>query len=391
MKPLSHIAEQVNESSTLAMDALYKQMKADGIDVLGFAAGEPDFPTPDRIKLAAIEAIINNDTKYTPATGTLVLKKAICQRLKADCGVEYQPSQIIVSSGAKHCIYLVMQSLVNEGDEVIIPTPAWVSYSEMTKMAGGVPVFIPCGEAEHFKLTPERLEAAITDKTKCIFFNNPSNPTGMMYGEEELRGIADVVVQNDLYVISDEIYAELTYDGKFASLAQFDEIKDQVIVINGFSKAFAMTGWRLGYILANPTLIQAMNKIHQYIIMSAPTAAQYGAIEGLRKGLPHVQEMVDSYRARRNFIVSGFNQIGLQCHLPHGAFYVFPDIRKTGLSSDAFCELLLKEEKVACVPGTAFGEAGEGFVRVSYAYSIDHIREALARIEHFLKKFNLAR
>ena len=186
MKPLSRIAEQVNESSTLAMDALYKQMKADGIDVLGFAAGEPDFPTPDRIKLAAIEAIINNDTKYTPATGTLVLKKAICQRLKADCGVEYQPSQIIVSSGAKHCIYLVMQSLVNEGDEVIIPTPAWVSYSEMTKMAGGVPVFIPCGEAEHFKLTPERLEAAITDKTKCIFFNNPSNPTGMVYTAEEI-------------------------------------------------------------------------------------------------------------------------------------------------------------------------------------------------------------
>lgn len=394
MKPLSHIAEQVNESSTLAMDALYKQMKADGIDVLGFAAGEPDFPTPDRIKLAAIEAIINNDTKYTPATGTLVLKKAICQRLKADCSVEYQPSQIIVSSGAKHCIYLVMQSLVNEGDEVIIPTPAWVSYSEMTKMAGGVPVFIPCGEAEHFKLTPERLEAAITDKTKCIFFNNPSNPTGMVYTAEELRALADVCLKHDLYIIADEIYYKLLYDGvTFTSIAALSpEIKAHTILINGVSKSYAMTGWRIGYLAAEPEVVKVISRYVSHSTGNPSAPAQAAAVEALSGPQEDVEIMRQAFEKRRSAMVKGLNALpGISCLTPHGAFYVMMNISewigKTLFGEviqdeNHFASLLLTKGKVCLVPSTGFGVPG--FLRWSYATSMENIKAGIDRLEQFL-------
>ena len=395
MKPLSHIAEQVNESSTLAMDALYKQMKADGIDVLGFAAGEPDFPTPDRIKLAAIEAIINNETKYTPATGTMALKQAICQRLKADCGVEYQPSQIIASSGAKHCIYLVMQSLVDEGDEVIIPTPAWVSYSEMTKMAGGVPVFIPCGEEEHFKLTPERLEAAITDKSKCIFFNNPSNPTGMMYSRKELEEIAKVCVEQDIYVICDEIYYHLVYDGEeFVSLASISpEIKERTLLVNGVSKSYAMTGWRIGYVAANDQVSKVIANYLSHCTGSPSSISQKAAVTALTASQESVEVMRKAFERRRDYMVERMNSIeGVSCIKPHGAFYVMMNIEKLigqelhGVvirDADDFGNLFLKYGKVAVVPGTGFG--APTFVRWSYATSIENIKEGLNRLERFLK------
>lgn len=358
--------------------------------VISLGVGEPDFSTPWHICDAAIYSIENGKTHYTANQGLPELRKEICNYHKKRFHTEYDPNDnVIVTVGGSEGIDIALRALINPGDEVITMNPSYVAYAPGVTLAGGTCVPIELRHEDDFKLKPEALENAISDQTKVLLINFPSNPTGGVMSHDDYAKLVPIIKKHELIVISDEIYAELTYDGEFASLAQFDEIKDQVIVINGFSKAFAMTGWRLGYLLANKTLIQAMNKIHQYVIMSAPTAAQYGAIEGLKNGLFHVEEMVASYRARRNFIVSGFNRIGLKCHMPHGAFYVFPDIRATGLSSDAFCELLVKEEKVACVPGTAFGEAGEGFIRVSYAYSIDHIREALNRMEHFLKKFNL--
>ena len=384
MKPLSRIAEQVNESSTLAMDALYKQMKADGIDVLGFAAGEPDFPTPDRIKLAAIEAIINNDTKYTPATGTLVLKKAICQRLKADCGVEYQPSQIIVSSGAKHCIYLVMQSLGNEGDEVIIPVPSFVCYGPLTSMAGGVPVFVETKAEDEFRLTPDQLRSAITPRTKALVLPFPCNPTGGIMDREDLEAIAQVLRGTDIMVVSDEIYAELTYGQHHVSLANLPDMYERTLVVNGFSKSYAMTGWRMGYVCGPAPIVKQMLKLHQFGIMSAPTTSQYAAIEAMRNGDHDIEKMRDEYDGRRRYLVEGLRRIGLPCFEPRGAFYVFPDIRPTGLSSEEFCERFLMEEKVAVIAGNAFGPSGEGFVRCCYATSMKDLSEALTRMEHFL-------
>ena len=355
--------------------------------VISLGVGEPDFSTPWHICDAAIYSIENGKTHYTANQGLLELRKEICNYHKKRFHTEYDPNDnVIVTVGGSEGIDIALRALINPGDEVITMNPSYVAYAPGVTLAGGTCVPIELRHEDDFKLKPEALENAISDKTKVLLINFPSNPTGGVMSHDDYAKLVPIIKKHQLIVISDEIYAELTYDGEFASLAQFDEIKDQVIVINGFSKAFAMTGWRLGYLLANKTLIQAMNKIHQYVIMSAPTAAQYGAIEGLKNGLSHVEEMVASYRARRNFIVSGFNRIGLKCHMPHGAFYVFPDIRATGLSSDAFCELLVKEEKVACVPGTAFGEAGEGFIRVSYAYSIDHIREALNRYGTFPKK-----
>ena len=256
MKPLSSVASNVQASTTLALDSLYKEMKANGVDVLGFAAGEPDFPTPDHIKLAAVEAIIHNETRYTPASGTMALKIAICDRLKADLGLHYEPPQIVCSSGAKHCVYIALRTLVDEGDEVIVPAPYWVSYVELVKMVGGTPVAVLATEEENFKLTPEKLEAAITPKTKCVMLNNPSNPTGMLYTREELKALAEVIVKHDLYVLADEIYYKLVYDGrKFVSIASLgEEIKKRSIIINGVSKSYAMTGWRLGYLACDAAI-----------------------------------------------------------------------------------------------------------------------------------------
>lgn len=394
MKPLSTIAENVKESSTLAMDTLYKKMKADGIDVLGFAAGEPDFPTPDNIKLEGISAIINNATKYTPATGMLQLKEAICHRLLEDCGAAYEPSQIIVSSGAKHCLYVILRALVNPGDEVIIPTPAWVSYSEMVKMVGGTPAFISCPEEEHFKLTPEKLEAGITDQSKCIMFNNPSNPTGMVYTKAELIALTEVCVKHDLYIIADEIYYKLLYDGaEFTSIASLgEEVKKRTILVNGVSKSYAMTGWRIGYLAADTSVTKVLARYLSHSTGNPSAPAQVASIEALNGTQDTVEAMRKAFEERRNYMVERMNQMpGISCLKPQGAFYVMMNISKLigktlyGKkinSADDFGDLFLQKGLVCLVPCTGFG--APEFLRWSYATSMDNIKEGLDRLEQFL-------
>lgn len=353
--------------------------------VVSLGVGEPDFDTPWHIREAAIYSIEQGKTFYTANQGLFELRKEICNYLKQRFALSYTPNEnVVVTVGGSEAIDITMRAIIDPGDEVIVLSPGYVAYEPSVVLAGATPVVVELSEEHHFKLTPESLEAAITDKTKALLINFPSNPTGGVMTYEDYEKIVPIIEKHKLLVISDEIYAELSYDVKHASPANFPQIKDQVILISGFSKAFAMTGWRLGYVCANEVFIKAMNKIHQYIIMSAPTAAQYGAIEGLRNGLDHVEEMRDSYHTRRNFIVNGFNKLGLTTHMPQGAFYIFPCIRSTGMSSEEFCEALLEDQKVACVPGTAFGDAGEGFIRVSYAYSIEEIKIALGRIEQFL-------
>lgn len=358
-------------------------------NVISLGVGEPDFDTPWHIREAAIYSIESGKTHYTANQGLLSLREEICSYMKRRFHLEYNPNDnVIVTVGGSEGIDIALRAFVDIDDEVILTQPSYVAYAPGVQLCKAKPVYVQLEEKDQFKLTPEKLLAAITPKSKVLLINFPSNPTGGVMTKEDYEKLVPIIKEHELIVISDEIYAELTYDDSFYSLANFDEIKDQVIIISGFSKAYAMTGWRLGYVLGNKTFIKAMNKIHQYIIMSASTPAQYGAIDAMRNGDIHVQEMRESYLARRNYITKGFNRLGLTTHLPQGAFYIFPDIRSTGLTSDEFCEKLLQEQHVACVPGTAFGEAGEGFIRVSYAYSIEHIKEALDRIEKFLDKLH---
>ena len=395
MKELSKIALAVQPSATLAIDTMFKQMRADGLDVIGFGAGEPDFPTPDHIKEAGIQAIQNNDTKYTPSAGTVELRKAVCQRLKEDCGVDYEPSQISVSSGAKPCVYTALRALVDPGDEVILPAPYWVSYIELIRMVGGVPVVVTATEAEHFKITPEKLAAAITPKTKCMILNNPSNPTGMMYSRSELEAIAKVCVENDLYVISDEIYYHLVYDNEeFVSLAAISpEIKERTLLINGVSKSYAMTGWRIGYVAAPANISKLIGNYLSHCISSPCSISQKAAAAALSGSQETVEAMRKAFEERRNYMVDRMNQIeGVSCIQPHGAFYVMMNIEKLVgkeffghviQNSDDFGSLFLQYGKVAVVPGTSFG--APNFVRWSYATSIENIKEGLNRLEKFLR------
>ena len=389
------IAQAVQASTTMAIDALFKQMKADGVDVIGFGAGEPDFNTPDEIKAAGIAAIEQNVTRYTPAAGTVELRKAVCERMQADCGISYKPNQVVATSGAKHAVYLALRALVNPGDEIILPAPYWVSYYELIKMAGGVPVIIHTTEAEHFKLTAAKLEAAITPKTKAILLNNPSNPTGMMYGEEELRGIADVVVKNDLYVISDEIYYGLVYDGKpFVSFAALSpEAWERTILINGVTKSYAMTGWRIGYACANDQISKVMANYASHSTGSASAISQKASVTALTAPQEKIEEMRQAFEERRNYIVERMNAIpGVSCIKPEGAFYVMMNLEQVigktihGVeitNDDVFADTFLKYGLVAVVPGSGFG--APNFVRWSYATSLDNIREGLDRLEKFLK------
>lgn len=383
-KFLSEKVQTIRPSGIRKFFDLASQMEG----VISLGVGEPDFDTPWHIREAAIYSIEEGRTHYTANQGLYELREEIVSYVKRRFNLDYDPNDhVVVTVGGSEAIDIAMRALVDPGDEVILMEPCYVAYTPSVELCGAKPVHIQLEHKDEFKLTPEKLEAAITPKSKVMLLNYPSNPTGGVMTKEDYVKLVPIIKKHELIVISDEIYAELTYDGEFCSLANFEEIKDQVIVINGFSKAFAMTGWRLGYTLANKEFTAAMNKIHQYIIMSAPTAAQYGAIEALHNGDIHVAEMKEAYESRRNFITKGFNRIGLPTHLPHGAFYIFPDIRSTGLTSDEFCEKLLEEEKVACVPGTAFGAAGEGFIRVSYAYSIEHIKEAIERIDHFMRNY----
>ena len=356
-------------------------------DVISLGVGEPDFTTAWAIREAAIYSIEKGRTFYTANQGLQELREEICRYYQRRFHVEYNPKDnCIVTVGGSEGIDIAIRAILNPGEEMIVLDPGYVAYTPGVELAGGIPVTINLRQEDEFKLTPELLKAAITPHTKALLINYPSNPTGGFMTKSDYEKIVPIIKESGLIVISDEIYAELSYEEEFCSIASFDEIKDQVIVVSGFSKAFAMTGWRLGYVLANSVFTKAMNKIHQYIIMSAPSAAQYGAIEGLRHCYDEVLKMRDSYKARRNFLVKTFNDMGLETFKPQGAFYVFPCIRSTGLTSDEFCEKLLEDQKVACVPGTAFGPAGEGFIRVSYAYSLEELKIATQKIKIFVEK-----
>lgn len=357
--------------------------------VISLGVGEPDFDTPWKIREAAIYSIEQGKTFYTANKGLAELRKEICRYQKRRFNLDYDyEKECVVTVGGSEAIDLAFRSLINPGDEVILLQPSYVAYTPGVELAGGKVVNIELKEDNQFKLTPELLEAAITPKTKAILLNYPSNPTGGFMTREDYEKIVPIIKEHEIIVITDEIYAELSYEQKFCSIAAFPEIKDQVILVSGYSKAYAMTGWRLGYVLANEVLTNAMNKIHQYVIMSAPTGAQYGAIEAMRHCDNEIEKMRQAYMLRRNYIVKAFNDMGLHTFTPQGAFYVFPCIKSTGMTSEQFCEELLKDQLVACVPGNAFGQAGEGYIRVSYAYSIEQIKEATSRIKKFLDKLN---
>ena len=394
MKPVSKIAEAVRASPTLAVDSLAKQMKADGLDVVGFGTGEPDFNTPDNINMAGIRAICDGKTKYTPAAGIIPLRKAIAQRLKEDCGVDYDYTQIVVASGAKHSVYIALAAITNPGDEIIIPAPFWVSYYEMVRMVGGTPVIVEAGEEQNFKITAQQLEAAITEKTKCLMLNNPSNPTGMIYSADELRAIADVCVKHDLYILADEIYYQLIYDGiEFTSIASLgDEVKERTLLINGVSKSYAMTGWRVGYCAANKTLAKIMSNFLSHSTGAPSTISQWASVEALTGPQEGIEAMRLAFLERRDYIVKRINSIpGVSCIVPNGAFYVMMNIEqligktlggKLIENDDDFAVALLEKALVAVVPCSGFGM--KNFVRWSYAASMENIEKGLDRLEKFV-------
>ena len=358
-------------------------------NVISLSIGEPDFTTPWHVREEGIRSLEDGKPWYSPNRGFIELRQEISRWLKRHYHVNYNDKEeILVTVGGSEAIDLCLRSLISPGDEVLIPEPSFVCYVPLTEMAGGVPVVLETKAEDRFRITPEALRAKITPKTKLLILPYPNNPTGAVMRREHLEAIAEVVRENDLMVLSDEIYSALTYgDTNHVTFSAIDGMWERTIVVNGFSKAFAMTGWRLGYAVGPAQIIKAMTKLHQYGIMSAPTTAQYAAIEALKNGDEDIVYMREQYDMRRRLVVDGFNSMGLTCFEPEGAFYVFPCIQKTGLTSEEFCERLLYEERVAVVPGSAFGDCGEGFVRVSYSYSIKHITEALSRIEHFIKQF----
>ncbi|ACD53364.1 UNVERIFIED_ORG: aromatic amino acid aminotransferase [Clostridium botulinum] len=357
--------------------------------VISLGVGEPDFVTPWNVREAGIYSLEKGHTHYSSNAGFIELRHEISKYLYRRFNLSYNPTdEIIVTVGGSEGIDIALRALVGPGDEVIIPEPSFVAYKGCTTFTGATPKVINLRAEDEFKLTPELLEEAITPKTKVVIIPFPNNPTGAIMTREELTKIVEVLKDKDIIVISDEIYAELCYDEEHVSIASFPEMRDKTLVINGFSKAYAMTGWRLGYLCGHPTLIDAMKKIHQYAIMCSPTTAQYAAIEAMKNGDKNVQTMVREYNRRRRVLVDGFRKMGLDCFEPLGAFYVFPSIKSTGMTSDEFCEQLLINEKVLTVPGNAFGDCGEGFIRACYASSMDNIMEALKRIERFIDKIN---
>ena len=385
MKPISTVVEQMKPSGIRKFFDLASTMD----DVISLGVGEPDFATPWHICQAAMQSLADGKTHYTANRGLLELREEIAKFHHEHYDQNYDPkTEIVVTVGGSEGIDISMRALLNPGDEVIVMDPNYVAYEPAVALAGGVCVPIVLTKENEFKLKPEDLQAAITDKTKAMIINFPSNPTGGVMTYDDYAKLVPIIKESGIYVVSDEIYAELSFDQKFASLAQFNEVRDQIIVINGFSKAFAMTGWRLGYILADAPVSKAITKIHQYIIMSAPVTSQYAAIEALKNGYPDVEMMREEYLHRRNLLVNRLNAMGLHTNMPHGTFYVFADIRKTGMDCETFCNELLEKEHVACIPGNAFGEHGEGFIRISYAYSLYHIKEACVRIQHFLESIH---
>lgn len=357
-------------------------------DAISLGVGEPDFVTPWHIRDAGIYSLVKGHTYYTSNSGLHELRVEITNYLKRRFNLSYNPdNEVLVTVGGSEAIDLCIRALVSKGDEVLIPEPSFVCYSPCTILSGGTPVPIVTRAEDNFKLRAKDLIEKITPKTKVLILPYPNNPTGAIMTREDLEKIAEVLRDTNIVVLSDEIYAELTYDTKHVSIAEIDGMYDRTVLINGFSKAFAMTGWRLGYLCGNSELVKAVKKIHQYAIMSCPTTSQYAAIEAMKNADGDVEYMVNEYNYRRRLILDGVRSMGLDCFEPQGAFYIFPSIKRTGLSSNDFCTQLLKEQKVAVVPGNAFGDSGEGFVRISYAYSAKKIIQALERIEKFMLKY----
>ncbi len=381
-----------------ALSGKVKQIKPSGIrkffdivsemdDAISLGVGEPDFDTPWHIREEGIYSLEKGRTFYTSNAGLSELKIEISKYLDRRFDLKYDPlDEIMITVGGSEAIDGALRAMLDAGDEVILPQPSYVSYEPCIVLADGVPVIVELKEENDFKLTREQLEKAVTDKTKILIMPFPNNPTGAIMTKEELQPIVDFVIEHDLFVISDEIYSELTYSGNHVSIGAFPGMKERTIVINGFSKSYAMTGWRLGYACGPQVIIKQILKIHQFAIMCAPTTSQYAAIEALRHGDDDVEKMRDEYDRRRRFLLNAFDEMGIECFEPYGAFYMFPSIKKFGMSSDEFATRLLKEEKIAVVPGTAFGDCGEGFLRISYAYSIDDLKAALERIGRFIEK-----
>ncbi|MCL6585168.1 MAG: aminotransferase [Anoxybacillus sp.] len=355
--------------------------------VISLGVGEPDFVTAWSVREACILSLEQGYTSYTANAGLLALRQEISAYLSGKFGLSYRSDgEVLVTVGASQALDLALRAIVNPRDEVIVVEPSFVSYSPLVALAGGVPISVRTNGADHFKLRPQQIEEVVSSRTKALILCSPNNPTGTVLNQEDLAAIARIVEKHDLLVISDEIYAELTYDEPYTSFPAVEGMRERTILVSGFSKGFAMTGWRLGFVAAPEELLQAMLKIHQYAMMCAPTMAQYGAIEALKNGEHDVDEMRKSYRRRRNYFVQSLNDIGLHCHLPGGAFYAFPSIASTGMTSEQFAERLLLEEKVAVVPGSVFGDSGEGYVRCSYASSLEQLQEAIKRMKRFLSR-----
>ena len=383
--PLSQRVQEIRPSGIRKFFDIVSEMQ----DAISLGVGEPDFETPWHIREEGVYSLEQGRTFYTSNAGLKPLKEEICRYQKRRFDTSYDPDkEVLVTVGGSEAIDIGLRAMVDPGDEVLIPQPSYVSYLPCTTMIGGKPVIIELKEENQFRLTKEQLEESITDKTKVLILPFPNNPTGSIMTRKDLEAVREVVLEHDLYVISDEIYAELTYTGGHVSIASLPDMKERTLLINGFSKAFAMTGWRLGYVCGPQEIISQMLKIHQYCIMCAPTTSQYAAIEALKNGDDDVEMMREAYNQRRRYLVNAFREMGIDCFEPLGAFYIFPNIRKFGMTSDEFALRLLREQKVAVVPGTAFGDCGEGFLRVSYAYSIDALKEALDRIKVFIDSLN---
>ena len=379
MKALSTLAQSVRASTTMAIDTQFKKMRAEGIDVIGFSVGEPDFPTPEHIKQAGIRAIENDQTKYTPTPGTLALRQAVRKRLQEDWGLDYTTEEIVVSGGGKPILYVALKTLLNPGDEVIIPTPAFGLYEALVQLQGGVPVSLPT-EHNHFQIVPEELKAAITDRTKAIILTSPNNPTGCVYTKETLDAVHAILQDKPIFVLCDDVYRTLTYCEDYHSFAEYQDMRDRIIVVQSFSKPYAMTGWRLGYCMADAKLMDRIQVFHQYCVTSVPSFVQRACVTALETD---TSDVVEIFRRRRDYVYQRLVDMGLDVEKPEGAFYMFVDIRKFGMDSNTFCTRMLKEGLVGVIPGIHFGT--EGFMRLSYCYSDADLKEGLDRIEKFIK------
>lgn len=384
--PLSDRIVEIEPSGIRKFFDIVSEMK----DAISLGVGEPDFDTPWHVREEGIYSLEKGRTFYTSNAGLKGLREEICRYLSRRCNLTYNPDkEILVTVGGSEAIDIALRAMLNPGDEVLIPQPCFVSYVPCTILAGGVPVAIDLEEKDQFRLTPEKLLEKITDKTKILIMPFPNNPTGAVMRQEDLEPIAQIIEEKDLFVLSDEIYCELTYgQAAHVSIAALPGMRDRTVLINGFSKSYAMTGWRLGYAAAPHMILEQMLKIHQFAIMCAPTTSQYAAVSAMKNGDSDVEMMRESYDQRRRFVLHAFEEMGLECFEPHGAFYTFPSIKRLGMTSDEFANRLLREEKVAVVPGTAFGACGEGYLRVSYAYSLKNLKEALGRMARFVKRLD---